>query len=768
MEQGTLTYRFVRRSCRFAEDYSAARVVYVLRGECDVVLDGPDTLADSMHLAERDLAAANAGQTLALGPARGSVVLVCSIDVRRMARLTGAREFWLMLSPHQRGAEAYQRLEKAFNELVVALADTSGLSALHREAAETQLVASLVDGFLSNRMADGSESARNRGAEYRLYVDAHYDEPLQLADMARHFHLSSDYLAKNFRKEVGSTFLAYLTEVRLAAAQKLLETSDHTVAHIALESGFPNVASFDRAFDRKYGQSPSRWRRGHQRASGAEVPHVGREVLRSLTNRDVAPHAGDAVLVAADARRLVDDPRLSSGAAWREDIGLGTLEQLSDSRVVEQIEWMQQYLHFSHVRVRCDFEGYFERPGFYELERRVDFLAGHGLSPHWAIIFANIRDRAGFVGRLERLLRHFSNRYSVDTVRTWWFDLALGSGDPSSLPAYLSLFSQLQSMLRRLGFRGGLFGPGIMPDVNAANLREFLRAARLRGIVPNGISVACRPATVGRAGDVALLTRSADSYYLRQQVLAAREAIAGEGFDPSTLMVGSWMDSLESSNIMNDSCYEGANLCRGLLSVGGLASAICYDQALDLLSSGREDNAMLAGRPGILSVDRIPKPSFFVFSFLGRVGPQIIHADERAIMSINAMGNLQMVCHNCEKLNARYLATPESALSWEEMPTYFESPSARELRVRIEGVRDGRYLIKVRAVNDQFGSLTGEVARMNLGCMDDPSRSEIEHLRQIVTPRLYLMAARSHEGVLEFSYTMQSNEVAYLHIIYEY
>lgn len=768
MEQGTLTYRFVSRNTTLAEEFNKARVVYVLRGQFDASLAKSNERAEAAHLEEGDCIAANVGQDLALGASRGSMALVCTVDTHRVARLTDGRALWLMLGPHLRGSESYQRLQSAFNALLVALADTSGLSKLHREAAETQLLTALVDGFLGSPMSQDPESGGSRGTDFRAYIDAHYDEPLQLSQVARHFHLSSDYLAKSFRREVGSTFLAYLTGVRLAAAENLLVTSDETIARVALEAGFPNVASFERAFGRKNGQTPSVWRKEHQRAATEQVLRVPREVLSSLAGLDAVSHEGESLAIVADASHLVDDPRLSHGAAWREDIGLGSLERLSDSRVVEQVGWLQERLPFSHARVWCDFETCFEGSGFYDLERRVDFLAGHGLSPHWVMRFTRIHDRTSFAVRLERLLRHFSNRYSVDTVRGWWFDLVLDFRGTTGFLEYLLLFSQVQSMLRRLGVRDGLFGPGLMPDADAANLREFLQATRMKGIVPDRVSIACRPAAVGRSGGIALFGRSADRYYLRQQVLVAREALAEEDFDSDTLLVGSWMDSIESSNIMNDSCYEGANLCRGLLSVGGLASAVCYDQALDLASDANEHHALLSGRPGLLSVEGIPKPSFFVFSFLDRIGSQVIHADERAIMSTNAMGNFQMVCHNCEKLNAKYLATPESALSWEEMPTYFESPSARDLKVRIAGVRDGRYLIKIRAVSGQRGSLMEEIARMNLGCMDDPSRSEIEHLRQIVMPRLCLMAVRSHGGVLEFSYTMQSNEVAYLHIIYEY
>jgi two-component system response regulator YesN len=61
---------------------------------------------------------------------------------------------------------------------------------------------------------------------------------------------------KVFKQATGSTFLAYLTHVRLANACQLLRQMDLSVAEIAARVGFEDPAYFDRKFRQRFQSSP--------------------------------------------------------------------------------------------------------------------------------------------------------------------------------------------------------------------------------------------------------------------------------------------------------------------------------------------------------------------------------------------------------------------------------------------------------------------------------------------------------------------------------
>jgi AraC-like DNA-binding protein/beta-xylosidase len=638
-------------------------------------------------------------------------------------------------------------------------AETGDFADFRYDVAELALLNCLLDGF-------GGVIApeEDRASIFLSYVDAHFDEPLSLAQVARHFNLSTEHFAKVFKTKVGTTFHAYLTDARLEAATEQLCSTDDTVTRVALESGFPNVAAFNQAFKDRYGTTPKRYRTTHARSTSPTPSVATAEETALLTVHPIAPsHDGWDVVIDARARREV------LHASWREVIGLGTVESLSDSRVREQALWLKGHLSFERWRVGCDFAQYEGERGLYDLGNCFDFIVGNGFVPHVLVEYAPGTDAQAYSAAFNSALRRFANRYSVQTIRTWRFELIVRGGTPHDVwSPYLELFSRICDTLDAYGHTAGLMGPGMRCDQKCDNLQAFLRAAKRRHARLSAITIACRPAAPATDNGKELLVRTGDRYYLRNQVLMARETLEREGFDPDLLVVGGWRDSLETSNIMNDSCYEAASIMQTALSTLGLVRSLCYNDALDLSVDAGGPAAFLSGRSGIVNRDGIPKPSYYAFDFLAHVGRGLVFCDEHCVASANEAGNYQIVCHNCERLNAAYLTTPEGQLDYQHMSSYFDEPAERVMRFELRNVRVGTYLVKTRFVNEDGGSVGDEAKRMQMWNIDEPSRAEVDHLKAYAQPQLVLERHVVTDGTLSFERVLKSNEIAYLHVIYLY
>jgi len=92
------------------------------------------------------------------------------------------------------------------------------------------------------------------------YIDAHYKEDISVQDLAARFYVSYGHLAKVFKIGAGMSVKAYITARRLAHARHLLEDPKLSVTEIALESGFPNVKSFETTFRKDMGETPRSYR----------------------------------------------------------------------------------------------------------------------------------------------------------------------------------------------------------------------------------------------------------------------------------------------------------------------------------------------------------------------------------------------------------------------------------------------------------------------------------------------------------------------------
>ena len=84
--------------------------------------------------------------------------------------------------------------------------------------------------------------------------------PWTVAQLAQEAGMSRSVLAARFRQYLGEPPVAYLTRWRLKLGARMLSKSSHSVARIASEVGYESEAAFNRAFKRRFGHPPARYR----------------------------------------------------------------------------------------------------------------------------------------------------------------------------------------------------------------------------------------------------------------------------------------------------------------------------------------------------------------------------------------------------------------------------------------------------------------------------------------------------------------------------
>jgi len=94
-------------------------------------------------------------------------------------------------------------------------------------------------------------------------IDARYQEPLGVEDLAAAVGWSVTHLHACFKQELDTTPHQALIQRRLRAARELLAASDLAVAEVAAQSGFPNAAHFSRSFRQAVGMTPGQYRHHH-------------------------------------------------------------------------------------------------------------------------------------------------------------------------------------------------------------------------------------------------------------------------------------------------------------------------------------------------------------------------------------------------------------------------------------------------------------------------------------------------------------------------
>jgi two-component system response regulator YesN len=104
------------------------------------------------------------------------------------------------------------------------------------------------------------------------YIDANYDKPITLADIAKASHISVSRLAHVFKEQMGITLIDYLTSVRIERAKQLLLATEQSCTEICFQVGYNNQSYFTRTFKRLVGMTPRQFRAGNLRKDKISVP----------------------------------------------------------------------------------------------------------------------------------------------------------------------------------------------------------------------------------------------------------------------------------------------------------------------------------------------------------------------------------------------------------------------------------------------------------------------------------------------------------------
>jgi len=92
------------------------------------------------------------------------------------------------------------------------------------------------------------------------YIHEHYDKPITVQKLSELENYNRTYYSSWFMKETGKAPSAYIQEVRLNEAKKLLLSSDMSLLHIAMEVGLEHQSSLTRLFAKHEQLTPSQYR----------------------------------------------------------------------------------------------------------------------------------------------------------------------------------------------------------------------------------------------------------------------------------------------------------------------------------------------------------------------------------------------------------------------------------------------------------------------------------------------------------------------------
>ena len=146
-----------------------------------------------------------------------------------------------------------------------------------------------------------------------------------------------------------------MNNIRLFHAVDEMLYTDKKITRIALDNGFPTMASFNKVFKEVYNMTPSGYRTSVRQKTKEEVQDTeSKEQIEQRVKKYLAGNTAPQDEVAAKNLDLftVDAKETTElKKNWNAIINIGKVDALLDSEMQQQVLIMKQELGFRYVRV---------------------------------------------------------------------------------------------------------------------------------------------------------------------------------------------------------------------------------------------------------------------------------------------------------------------------------------------------------------------------------------------------------------------------------
>lgn len=689
---------------------------------------------------------------------QGESALMVRVDInhRALTSLMGMQRKYIVCNTVSDHNENFDQLRYLLGKLINALYEEEYQKLLYQQYS-FDFLSFLITQFSNNITIDLQEDQRK--ADIEAYIDVNYQSELSLETIAHRFGLTPQYFSTYFKEQFQMTFLKYVNQIRVENACDQLLHSDATILKIAMDQGFPNLTSFTRVFHATYGMNPGEYRLQHQvKEEGEEISLI--EIKEFLQSKEPIMHQNQhLVALDVEAKKEKLDPY------WFHLCNLGSVSQILKDGMKEQIRELQKELGFTYARISLDILPSTNVPTYYLEETVFDFLYEVHFRLFLVIDYRRYCEDAAHLSYLEGLLYHFINRYGFKNVSSWKFELFYDSDfHNQKVNAYRKAYDQITELLRRVGLDCKLAGPGILLEGKGENLREFLQHN------PNieTLTLLVAPYSVrNKVNGEIFINRTTDTNYLLEQYESAQH-VCEQFPNVKQIMIVNWKDALNDINILNDSCYRASRILYNTFKGYGIIDTMALDKSLDLMSDHVVDNHILSGLPGLISRKGVKKPSFYAYKFLKKLDQFVLYKDEHLIATGSDKKYLQIVCHNCKKLNYKYYLEEQEVCKTENITEYYEDGDELKLTLRFQHLMDGRYIVKYRSIKEDEGSALTKWLDMKFENNSFFGIDELDYLTSVSKPSIKGSVEVVKDGLLEIVCHLAPNEIKHIHLIYQH
>ncbi len=329
---------------------------------------------------------------------------------------------------------------------------------------------------------------------------------------------------------------------------------------------------------------------------------------------------------------------------------------------------------------------------------------------------------------IRNLTQHFTERYGVDEVKTWYFEVW---NEPNLSPGfwtgtqeeYFKLYEYSAKAVKSVNPEYRIGGPATAGAAWEPELIDFC----VKNNVPlDFISTHAYGVNQGyldehgNSGTVL----APQEFAVSGDVLRSRDEITRSPMPHLELHYTEWSSSYTPSDPIHDSYHGAAYILQKIKQVGEAANSMSYWVFTDIFEESAPRFEPFHGGFGLLNMQGINKTAFYAYQFLNRLGNiELVNNDQPSLVCKDSKGNIQVLAWDYT-----YTHPGDSVNNQQYYNQDLPSKPKGKLKIQISNIPEGSYSLEITKAgyrcNDAYS------AYLSLGKPLQLSKVQVEQIKK--------------------------------------
>ena len=776
-------------------------VIFLLEGE--MTLRYQD---EEYPMKAEDIILINPGVGYKIDRTRDALYGMASYSMRLMTTVLESRYMIFYCNSVIDEGHSYQDLRDIFFQITAEYTSKTHKTNCYLDSLMLKLLDCLVENYQLNQKSMEAYETENdaRMREIMQYVLANLDQEISLNELAEQMFVSTSTLSRIFKKNTGVYFADYVMQLRIKTALGLLKYSEQNMTQIAMTAGFSNSASFNRAFRKVMGETPSEYREKYQIT---EADQREKEEKEETKIREELKKKGyelgkqeHTTLVYMDLDKCESK---KYHKVWNRMINIGPIWDLNKANVQFHIIQLNEQLHFKYIRVWnvfsknmmindgktigqynydsvnqvLDFLVQNRLKPFLDLGRRPDTaLRSDGKEVFYEEQYIPFASRDHWERMIDDFFSHIVDRYGQEEVSGWLFELARDCVHGDNTPEtrlyqddFYDFFDAWRYLYKTIKNRipdAKLGGISSIVTKDWKFLVSFFECCVMEHVIPDFASFIIFPYDVYKNDGTHVVRKiSQNEYNEENQIKEIKRLLKQTNLEEIPIYITEWNNTISNRNYLNDSCFRAAYLVRKIKVIADQVDMIGIMGGTDWVSSHMDTVGIVNGGIGLLTKDTIRKPAYFAVDFLNQLGEYLLDKGDNYIVTRKENGDIYILCFYYSWFRRSYFLQEEDVDLRKYNSMIFEDENLVHLDFHFEHLKEsGEYYVKKRTLNQHNGSILNEWGKFQYDIR--LTRQDVKYIQAISFPTLSQskkeVTNRNH--TLDINMVLEPHEISLIHI----